>query len=238
MGRNLTLSLIKYLSQQGRKIALIFHKIQFKYEWNTGSDQEWFDHFCDQFYLFRSKRNPFWIERGILNLLAIKEDSEILELCCGDGYYACHFYSIRAKKIVSTDINESAINHALKNNKTDNIDYVLCDIRTDMPSGFYDNIIWDAGISYFEIEEIKIILGNIKLRLNPEGVLSGYTIAGTSDGNKSLVHHKYEFRSSTELKDLLALYFRNVKIIETKYPARRNLYFFASNSTQMFYSNF
>lgn len=227
-GKKINLAIVKFLSNFSRKFAYKMHEIQFKYEWGTAPTPQWFDHFCDQFYLFRQSKNPLWVERGILNLLVIKDGSEILELCCGDGYYTNHFYSIRAKKIVSVDFDSTAIKNAIKNNKAENIEFKLCDIRSEIPQGAYDNILWDAGIAYFTEDEIRLIMGTIKNRLKCNGILSGYTIIERADG-KSLKEHKYEFKSKDDLKRFLEPYFKNIKLFETTYPSRHNLYFWASD---------
>ncbi len=229
LGKDLNLSLLKHFAYLTRKLANEIHKIQFKYEWNIEPTPEWFDHFCDQYYSFRSSKSPLWLERGIFNLLAIKKDADVLDLCSGDGFYSCHFYSVKAKKIIALDFDKEAVKHANKYNKAPNINYGLCDIRISIPESQFDNIIWDAGIAHFSIDEILPILFTIKTTLKDKGVLSGYTIKGSHNGSKSLKQHEYEFTSEAELKELLSKYFKNVKVFETLYPTRTNLYFWASD---------
>ncbi len=69
-----------------RTIGRKFNK-QFDLEWGIEPVPEWFDHYIDLYYRWGFKNeNVFWLERGIYNLLAIKENANILELCCGDGF--------------------------------------------------------------------------------------------------------------------------------------------------------
>lgn len=77
---------------------------------------------------------------------------------------------------------------------------------------------------------------NIKDRLTDEGILSGYKIVRRKE-RKSLVHHEYEFESKENLLRLFTSYFKNVKVFETIYPSRHNLYFWASDSVLPFDSN-
>lgn len=98
-----------------------------------------------------------------------------------------------------------------------------------MPEGQFDNIVWDAAIEHFTLEEVGHILKSIKDRLRPSGILSGYTIVERADGVKSLSHHEYEFKSKEDLLAVLAPYFRRVTVFETIYPERHNLYFWASD---------
>jgi SAM-dependent methyltransferase len=199
---------------------------------------EWFDHYCDQFYLFRKTQNPLWVERGTFGLLAIEEGANVLELCCGDGYNSFHFYSIRANKVVSVDFDKDAIPHAKKYNQAKNVEFSLCDIRYNMPDGVFDTVVWDAAIEHFTEDEIANIMSNIKTRLKPNiGILSGYTIVESPTGQKSLSHHEREFRSKEDLKSFFTPHFNNVKVFETIYPSRHNLYFFASDGVLPFDKN-
>jgi ubiquinone/menaquinone biosynthesis C-methylase UbiE len=234
IGKDNVSSFLKWLSKLSRKFAGFFHKLQMKFEWNFPPQPEWFDHFCDQFYWFRQTQNPLWVERGTFGLLAIKDNAEVLELCCGDGYNSYHFYSIRAKSIISVDFDKRAIPHARKFNQAKNNEFRLCDIRFEMPAGNYDNIVWDAAIEHFTEAEIDKIMSDIKARLKPGGIVSGYTLVERQDGTKSLTHHEYEFKSKEDLRRFFQPHFKNVKVFETIYPSRHNLYFYASDYTLPF----
>jgi SAM-dependent methyltransferase len=233
-GKNIHSKFLKKISKATRDIASYAHNIQMKYEWNVPPQPEWFDHFCDQFLGFRLSQNPIWVERGTFGLLAIKQDANVLELCCGDGFNSYHFYSLRAKKIISVDFDKDAISHAKKYNQANNIEFKLCDIRYEMPEGRFNNVIWDAVIEHFTEEEINKIMRNIKSRLIPNGILTGYTIVELPTGKKSLSHHEREFRSKEDLKSFFESYFKNIKIFETIYPSRHNLYFYASDGVLPF----
>ena len=158
----------------------------------------------------------------------------MLELCCGDGFNAYHFYSIRAKRIIAVDFDGLAIDHAQRNNKARNISYRICDIRNAIPEGKFNNIVWDAAIEHFTEDEIRSIMNNIKRRLKSDGILSGYTIVEREDGIKQHSLHEYEFKSKEDLVRFLAPHFKNVKVFETIYPSRHNLYFYASDQTLPF----
>lgn len=153
----------------------------------------------------------------------------VLELCCGGGFYTRNFYSIRAKRIIACDFDKKAIATAIRKNSAENIEYILCDIRYDMPTGKFDNIIMDTALEHFTKDEMKNILENIKVRLSNLGVFSGYTIVEKESGQKSLEHHEYEFKSKEDLLEVLKPYFNNIIVFETIYPERHNLYFWASD---------
>jgi cyclopropane fatty-acyl-phospholipid synthase-like methyltransferase len=152
-----------------------------------------------------------------------------LDLCCGDGFYARNFYSILANKIIACDFDKKAIKTVNRLNSFKNIEYILCDIRYNIPIGKFDNIIMDAALEHFTKDEMKNILENIKERLSDFGVFTGYTIVEKQSGKKSLEHHEYEFKSKEDLLKVLKPYFNNIIVFETIYPERHNLYFWASD---------
>ena len=131
--------------------------------------------------------------------------------------------------MLSVDFDPKAVAYANSNFRAENVTYQLADIRTQMPEGIFDNIVWDAAIEHFTETEIDDLMGNIKKRLTPTGILSGFTIVERSDGKKMLVHHEYEFKSKEDLARFFRPHFRNVKVFETIYPDRHNLYFWASD---------
>ena len=49
--------------------------------------------------------------------------------------------------------------------------------------------------------------------------------------------HLREFKSKEELKNILLPYFKNVRVFETIYPSRQNIYFFASDGILPFDSD-
>ena len=106
-----------------------------------------------------------------------------------------------------------------------------------MPEGKYENIAWDAAIEHFTPEEISSIMTNIKERLTNDGIFSGYTIVEKDDGTKHIHQHEYEFKDMEDLKSFLTPHFKNVKVFETIYPDRHNLYFWASDEVIPFDKN-
>ncbi len=222
------------LCRSVRMLSAEMHRVKMSFDWHNEPAPEWFDHFIDQHYQFSDSQNCFWVERGVYGVLTIKKGGRILELCCGDGFNTRHFYAGFAEKIIAVDFDPDAIAHAQRYNAAANIEFMLADVRTQMPDGSFDNIMWDAAIEHFTEEEIATILGGIKNRLTLGGTLSGYTIVEREDGVKSLHQHEREFRSMNDLLGLLKPYFKNVRVFETIHARRHNLYFYASDSTLPF----
>lgn len=106
----------------------------------------------------------------------------------------------------------------------ENIEYLLGDIRIDIPDGPFDNIMWDAAIQHFTEEEIQSLMARIKKVLSPGGVLSGYTIIEGHTGEKHLHQHEYEFHNKEDLGRFLTPFFKNVLVMHNVYKERKPLF--------------
>lgn len=228
--RVFALPVMKAVNAALRALTAAGHRIQMAMEWRVEPHPEWFDHFIDLHYQWTARRLPFFLERGVFSLLAVKPAASVLELCCGDGFNAHHFYSIRAARVHAVDFDPAAIAHARRHFRAPNVAYDVADIRTAMPAGTYDNVIWDAAIEHFTEAEIAAVMRGIRERLRPGGVLSGYTILEEEDHAKQHHEHEYEFRSKADLARFLTPHFAEVLVFQTDYPTRRNLYFYASDA--------
>jgi hypothetical protein len=199
-------------------------------EWRQPPMPEFFKHKIDLYWQWQAKQNSFWVERGVYSRLAIKPGAVILELCCGDGFNSYFFYSSQAERVIAIDFDTKAIAYAKRNFAAANLTYHLADIRTQMPPGDFDNIVWDAAIEHFTEAEIAQIMGGIKSRLaKATGILSGYTLVARDDGQKHLEQHECEFKSKEDLFRFLSPFFRNVAVFEVPSAERHNLYFWASD---------
>lgn len=221
------------LSKLTRSLSAQAHRLQYVVEWSV-DNPEYFDHFIDSHYQWHAMRQSFPWERGVYSSLALQATRgvmppRVLELCCGDGFMTYHFYSSQATSIIAIDFDPEAIASARRNCSARNIAFRLGDIRTDMPSGTFDNIIWDAAIEHFTEDEITTLMSGIRDRLAPGGILSGYTIVEPEHGGTHLHQHEYEFHDKEDLLRFLTPWFANVQVFQTVFPARTNLYFFASD---------
>jgi SAM-dependent methyltransferase len=212
------------------------HRRLMAVQWGLAPQPEHFDHHIDLFYHWLASRNSFWLERGVFGSLALR-GGDVLELACGDGFNARNFYSLRSRRVIACDFDPKAIETARRKNTAPNVQFALVDIRSAMPTGTFDNIVWDAAIEHFTPVEIQKVLRDIKVRLTSEGVLSGYTIVESPDGRKSLSHHEYEFKNKEDLLRFFSPHFKNVTVFETIYPNRHNLYFWASDRSLPFRSD-
>lgn len=229
------LALARANARLSRSIASAAHRFQFNVEWGV-DNPEYFDHNLDQFFYWRRSRNSLPWERGVYSSFALQSTTKdgvrptVLELCCGDGFMAYHFYSLVAESVIGVDFDPQAIKAANKRNKAPNTTFVVGDIRTDIPEGQFDNIIWDAAIEHFTEAETTALMGTIASRLKSDGILSGYTVLEPEGGHKHLHQHEYEFHNKEDLARFLTPHFANVQVWQTTFPNRTNLYFYASNA--------
>lgn len=197
-------------------------------EW--GSDNpEYFNHHLDVHYLWRKTGNSLPMERGVHSSLALRGNGKTLDLACGDGFFTNYFYALKSKEVVGIDFDKGAIQEANRNRILSNTRFILGDIRSDIPDGPFDNIVWDAAIEHFTEDEIAKLVSRIKTVLKPDGILSGYTVTEASDGHKHLHQHEYEFHDKADLARFLRPHFKKVHVYETTFPNRTNLYFYATD---------
>jgi SAM-dependent methyltransferase len=234
--KRLLVSVLKAINWFMRKLVGWTHFAQFAVQWGIKPRPEWFDHYLDQYWQWAETNNSLWVERGVFSRLVLKENSRMLEICCGDGFNTRHFYSTRAQSIIALDFDEDAIPHAKRYNSAPNITFMKQDIRSGLPQGRFDNIVWDAAIEHFTEKEIDTIMGAIVERLGADGILSGYTLTENETGTKSNALHEYEFKDKEDLRRFFTPHFKFVRVWETIYPTRHNLYFVASQAPVEMYS--
>ena len=78
-----------------------------------------------------------------------------------------NFYSLRSSKVVACDFDDAALKTARAKNSAPNIEYRLADIRTSMPEGTFETVVWDAAIEHFTPEEADSILREHQVLASP-----------------------------------------------------------------------
>jgi SAM-dependent methyltransferase len=209
-----------------RRITATSHGLQYKVEGFLRPSAEWFDHEVDAHWQWPAQGRATFLERGVLNSLAIRPGGEILELCCGDGFNTSRFYAARAARVLAIDHNEQALVHARRHHARPNVEYRLGDIRGELPRGPFDNVIWDSAIHHFTLADAASVLSAVHGVLRHGGLLSGYTEIEPDDSYAYTLTH---FSDPEGLATLLSGEFAHVAVIETPDPLRRNLYFFAAD---------
>jgi SAM-dependent methyltransferase len=209
-----------------RAVCAGSHHLQYKVEGFLRPSAEWFDHEIDVYWQWTARQRSMFLERGVLNTLAIRPGAEVLEICCGDGFNAHRFYAERGAHVLAVDHSREALAHARRFHARANIEYRACDILQGVPEGPFDNVIWDSAMHHFTLSEVAVILASAHRSLAPGGVLSGYTVI---EPGEDYAYARLHFEGPEALTDLLAGEFAHVSVLETPDAMRRNLYFFASD---------
>ncbi|MGO9319774.1 MAG: class I SAM-dependent methyltransferase [Solirubrobacteraceae bacterium] len=209
-----------------RALSAGSHHLQYKVEGFLRPSAEWFDHEIDVHWQWVARQRSMFLERGVLNTLAIRPGAQILELCCGDGFNSHRFYAERAAHVLAVDHNRAALAHARRFHARANVEYRSHDILQGIPEGPFDNIIWDSAMHHFTLSEVAVILASTHRSLSGGGVLSGYTVIAPG---QDYAYARLQFEDPGPLADLLAGEFAHVAVLETPDTLRRNLYFFASD---------
>jgi SAM-dependent methyltransferase len=209
-----------------RGLSAAAHHLQYKVEGLLRPSAEWFDHEIDVQWQWVARQRSMFLERGVLNTLAISPGAQILELCCGDGFNTHRFYAERGVHVLAVDHNRAALAHAARFHARPNVEFRWCDILEGIPAGPFDNVIWDSAIHHFTPSEVAVVLASIHRSLAASGVLSGYTVIEPTEG---YAYTRLRFQDPEHLADMLAAEFAHVAVLETPDALRRNLYFFASD---------
>ncbi len=210
-----------------RAVSASTHHLQHRAEGLLRGSAEWFDHQLDAQWQWPRLGHGAFLERGVLTALAVPPGGSVLDLCCGDGFYARHFYAPRASRVVAIDANREALRHAQRFNAAPNVSYQYCDITTGIPDGPFNTVAWSAAIDHFTREQAHAILLRVSDKLTPDGVLCGHAVG---EPNVSYQYLRQTFRGAEELASLLASVFEQVLVKTTHESDRVNLYFFAGDA--------
>ncbi len=202
-----------------------FLKEYWSRKWNDISvmtdDPLWFPHRLD-LESWGEHRNPHFVERGVYSHQVINPGDRVLELCCGDGFYAYHFFACKAAHVDCLDLNIDALSHAREYHALENIRYHRLNIITDpFPFQTYDVVVWDSAIRRLDVPSIEIVLDKIMTCLKPGGKFSAYEIFEEDEKPIEFITPL----TRKQLEDMFKERFETVEYIRTLTPGRANYYF-------------
>lgn len=219
---------MRFLLTAASRLTAFLYRIQMLTQWSR-RQPVYFDHWIDWYFTMPVKGDASFLDRAFHNMYAIRLNSRLLELGCGDGFYAAHFYSRFASTVICVELNDGAVRRS-RAASTSNMTVVKGDFLSELPEGSFDNIVWDASIQYMDSNEQTRLLRELSDILAEDGILSGSTPEAREDGRLMLQHHKKEFSGPQELKEKLRESFSNVAVYKSSEPGRKQLYFYATNS--------
>jgi SAM-dependent methyltransferase len=154
------------------------------------------------------------LTRAFLSAEVIGNGNQVLDIGCGDGGLTKRFYAPRAGHVDAIDIEESAINYAVRHNPAPNIAYRRLDAVTEpFPRSSYDVIVFDGAIGHFTRDGSAAVLKKISSALTPRGIFCGSESIGAEG-----LDHLQIFHTGDDLRSLLQEQFRHVRIKQQKYP--------------------
>ena len=104
-----------------RSLATFTHAVQSAVDWGLPPVPAWSDHYTDVYWQWGSRGTSFFLERGVLNAIVIRDGGHVLDLCCGDGFFARRFFAERAGRVTAFDGSSGAIAFARRYNARPNI---------------------------------------------------------------------------------------------------------------------
>lgn len=154
--------------------------------------------------------------RGFLAAEVIAKGDVLLDIACGDGFFAKRFFATQCAHVDAIDINPSAIRIAIAQNSAPNIDFHLMDaVAHAFPSDKYDVIVWNSAIAYFPPDTTNRFLKKISTSLSADGVFVGAESLGRSEGHD----HLQVFESLEDLHRLFSQHFEFVSLRSATYTA-------------------
>jgi SAM-dependent methyltransferase len=164
--------------------------------------------------LFSAGEEPgFGMFRGFLAAQVMRPSDVVLDIGCGDGFFASRLFSPRVAHVDSIDIEPSAIEHASRHNHAPNVSYHLLDaVAAPFPRARYDVVVWDGALGHFAPDVTQRMLVKICEALAPGGVFVGSESLGEEG------HDHLQFFADLEaLRAVLAPAFAAVQVSQMDY---------------------
>lgn len=168
-------------------------------------------HFYDQrlnaWELLVGRGSPWVLARAFYSGEAVRDGDHVLDIGCGDGFFASRFLAPRAAGVDAIDIDERAIKHAARYNANPKVKFALLDAVIDaLPRREYDVIIWDGAIGHFSRSDADKMLERIAKHLAFSGRFCGSEALGRDGAD-----HLQIFQNESEIGGLLNNYFPVVR---------------------------
>lgn len=108
----------------------------------------------------------------ISQTINLKKSDALLDVCCGNGLISSELAK-KCKSVVAVDFSETLIKAAKKSHQQNNIEYFIEDALTLSKSvdKKCDKIVLYFSFQYFNFNEGTKVIGELKKRLKPGGVI-------------------------------------------------------------------
>lgn len=182
----------------------------------TCPDAPWFDHRYDW---LRGVSNWMWYERAVFGMGQIREGDSVLDLCCGDGFFAGVCFATYANVVHGLDRDVDAIATAQRLYNGSNVEFHRADVvQDDFPLSRYDVVTWFEGVEHLSKGDGDRVLEKIAAALSSTGKLIGSTPV---EGGHHHPEHNNVFNSIAQLRGFLRPHFSKILLWTSRWSARR-----------------
>jgi 2-polyprenyl-3-methyl-5-hydroxy-6-metoxy-1,4-benzoquinol methylase len=188
----------------------------FRRQWQSSAEPpHFYDHRLSSFAFFNGEDSPFSYYRAFFAAQLMRPDDRVLDIGCGDGFFAHRFFRLRAAHIDAIDIEPSAIEHAQEHYAAPEITFAVRDaVSAPFPAERYDVVVWDGALGHFPADTTRLMLEKIAASLSPTGAVVGSESLGGAEGAHD---HEQFFATLEDLRGVLAPTFPNVRLTEVEY---------------------
>lgn len=165
-----------------------------------------YDHRLNAWGILAGRTVPWSWYRAFYAAELMRSDDVVLDIGCGDGFFANRFFSRRAHSVDGIDIDPDAIQHARRLFGGKNVFFRQMDaVAEPFPRPTYDVIVWDGAIGHFDKASTDGMLRKIAASLNEGGAFCGSESLGLEGDD-----HLQRFWTQEEMHDLLSPHFSHV----------------------------
>jgi SAM-dependent methyltransferase len=202
--------------------ALVAHDKSLQYrQWRlSGEMPHFYDHRIGSLLFAAGEGSGLGMYRAYLAAQVMQPGDVVLDIGCGDGFFAHRFFAPRVAHVDSIDVERSAIDHAQRHHAAPNIAHHLLDAVADpFPRSRYDVVVWDGALGHFAPEVTREVLAKIGGVLSEGGLFVGSETLGDEG------HDHLQFFSDLEaLRTVLGAEFPVVRLTQMRYGARHEAY--------------
>ena len=195
--------------------ALVAHdRSLLRRQWQLADEMpHFYDHRLGSLLFSAGEEPGFGMFRGFLAAQIMRPEDVVLDIGCGDGFFASRLFAPRVAHVDSIDIEPSAIAHASRYNAAPNVTYYVLDaVAAAFPRSRYDVIVWDGALGHFPPDVTRRMLSKIRASLTDGGVFVGSESLGEEG------HDHLQFFDDVEaLRGLLAGDFATVQVSQMDY---------------------
>jgi SAM-dependent methyltransferase len=173
----------------------------------------YYDHRIGSFAFAIGGADPYGYFRGFFAAETIRDGDTLLDIGCGDGFFARRFFAPKCTFVDAVDIDPGAIEHASNRNAASNITYYALDAVNDpFPHEQYDVVVLDGALGHLASEASGRLFEKVADRLAEDGVFVGSESLGVEGHD-----HLQYFESLSDLAAVLDVHFAHVQVRSMDY---------------------